>query len=35
MPDLEQKWEPIDKDNGIEDTKGFWLFTSEKRKSAD
>ncbi|EFQ95774.1 hypothetical protein CFE70_003898 [Pyrenophora teres f. teres 0-1] len=32
MPDLEQKWEPIDKDNGVEDTKGFWLFTSEKRK---
>jgi len=32
MPDLEQKWEPIDKDTGVEDTKGFWLFTSEKRK---
>lgn len=32
MPDLEQKWEPIDRDTGVEDTKGFWLFTSEKRK---
>ena len=32
MPDLEQKWEPIDKDHGDEHIKGFWLFTSEKRK---
>jgi hypothetical protein len=32
MPDLEQKWEPIDQDRGEEHIKGFWLFTSEKRK---
>ncbi|RMZ71837.1 Regulator of phospholipase D SRF1 [Pyrenophora seminiperda CCB06] len=32
MPDLEQKWEPIDQDSQARDTKGFWLFTSEKRK---
>ncbi|KAH6868650.1 hypothetical protein BKA58DRAFT_198480 [Alternaria rosae] len=32
MPDLEQKWEPIDNGLGDEHIKGFWLFTSEKRK---
>ncbi|KAG9195123.1 hypothetical protein G6011_00243 [Alternaria panax] len=32
MPDLEQKWEPIDQHRHDDHIKGFWLFTSEKRK---
>jgi hypothetical protein len=32
MPDLEQKWEPIGETVANEQIKGFWLFTSEKRK---
>ncbi|USP75556.1 hypothetical protein yc1106_02830 [Curvularia clavata] len=32
MPDLEQKWEPISEAATDEPIKGFWLFTSEKRK---
>lgn len=32
MPDLEQKWEPIDSGEGEERLKGFWLFSPAKRK---
>jgi hypothetical protein len=32
MPDLEQKWEPIDQDDDAHKIKGFWLFTPAKRK---
>ncbi|KAF2849626.1 hypothetical protein T440DRAFT_518868 [Plenodomus tracheiphilus IPT5] len=31
MPDLEQKWEPIDSDDKEEKIKGFWLFNTTKR----
>lgn len=34
MPDLEQKWEPIGETAPKEQIKGFWLFTSEKRRRA-
>jgi hypothetical protein len=32
MPDLEQKWEPIDQDDENDKIKGFWLFTPAKRR---
>lgn len=32
MPDLEQKWEPIDNDDDQEKLRGFWLFSPQKRK---
>ncbi|OAL47602.1 hypothetical protein IQ07DRAFT_122219 [Pyrenochaeta sp. DS3sAY3a] len=32
LPDLEQKWEPIDNDEHEEKLKGFWLFSPAKRK---
>jgi hypothetical protein len=32
MPDLETPWEPIDGDKENVKTKGFWLFSTSKRK---
>ncbi|KAL6704050.1 hypothetical protein ACN47E_008814 [Coniothyrium glycines] len=32
MPDLEQKWEPIDDGGDEEKIKGFWLFNTAKRR---
>ncbi|KAF1835898.1 hypothetical protein BDW02DRAFT_261345 [Decorospora gaudefroyi] len=32
LPDLEQKWEPIDQANDDDKIQGFWLFTPAKRR---
>lgn len=32
MPDLEQKWEPIDSDDKDDKIRGFWLFSAANRK---